>query len=302
MNVHLAPSSDMDTSRHRLLRLVNGSNSCIGRVEVLHDQKWGTVCDDTWDINDAAVVCRELGCGTAMSAPGSAHFGQGSDPIWLDNVHCVGTESTFAECRLKSWGEHNCGHSEDAGVVCSGKSTGTRLGHPGQAELIPVHSMWGWTPKMPCPRPHPLCSPLQAPTPCSCGLRMVRVPAQGAWRCCTTPPGTASATATGACWRRRWSASSWAADRHSLRPSEASSAQSVATPCWKGLAAGAQRLCSWSASREIWVRGSASTALQLGWCVRRWKVSARILCCPTADGTALPAPVANLVSRTGRAM
>ncbi|XP_068519891.1 deleted in malignant brain tumors 1 protein-like isoform X1 [Anas acuta] len=112
--------SDTDTSRHRLLRLVNGSNSCIGRVEVLHDQKWGTVCDDTWDINDAAVVCRELGCGTAMSAPGSAHFGQGSDPIWLDNVHCVGTESTFAECGLKSWGEHNCGHSEDAGVVCSG--------------------------------------------------------------------------------------------------------------------------------------------------------------------------------------
>ncbi|NXQ91195.1 DMBT1 protein, partial [Nyctibius grandis] len=104
----------------RQLRLMNGSNSCMGRVEVLHDQKWGTVCDDTWDLEDAAVVCRQLGCGMALSAPGSAHFGPGSDPIWMDEVRCTGTESILTECELGSWGEHNCGHSEDAGVVCSG--------------------------------------------------------------------------------------------------------------------------------------------------------------------------------------
>ncbi|NWS78352.1 DMBT1 protein, partial [Crotophaga sulcirostris] len=106
----------------RPLRLANGSTSCLGRVEVFHDHKWGTVCDDSWDLQDATVVCRQLGCGVALSAPGSAHFGPGEDPIWLDDVHCTGSEATLSECQLNSWGEHNCGHSEDAGVVCSGNT------------------------------------------------------------------------------------------------------------------------------------------------------------------------------------
>ncbi|KFW10597.1 Deleted in malignant brain tumors 1 protein, partial [Eurypyga helias] len=109
---------DLEPGSSEALRLVNGPHHCAGRVEVFHNQQWGTVCDDGWDLSDATVVCRQLGCGAAMSAPGLSVFGQGTGPIWLDGVKCLGTEATLAECLVKPWGHHTCNHVEDASVVC----------------------------------------------------------------------------------------------------------------------------------------------------------------------------------------
>uniref|UniRef100_A0A3P9BKP6 SRCR domain-containing protein n=1 Tax=Maylandia zebra TaxID=106582 RepID=A0A3P9BKP6_9CICH len=103
------------------VRLVNGNSSCSGRVEIFHSGQWGTVCDDAWGLVDAQVVCRQLGCGRVFSALTNAQFGQGSGPIWLDDVACSGNESKLSECQHRGFGSHNCAHSEDAGVVCEGK-------------------------------------------------------------------------------------------------------------------------------------------------------------------------------------
>uniref|UniRef100_A0A674JZE8 Soluble scavenger receptor cysteine-rich domain-containing protein SSC5D n=1 Tax=Terrapene triunguis TaxID=2587831 RepID=A0A674JZE8_9SAUR len=116
--------ADSGISEVTQLRLVNGPSRCAGRVEVLHNQQWGTVCDDSWDITDARVMCRQLGCGTALSAPGAAHFGPGSDHIWLDTVNCTGTEAALSQCRAKPWGDSNCTH-EDAAVCCSSHGVST---------------------------------------------------------------------------------------------------------------------------------------------------------------------------------
>lgn len=121
------------------LRIVDGPDASEGRLEVFHMGMWGTVCDDPqegglWDtmMVNADVACRQLGftSGVAIAADATV---DGSEPTWLDEVVCAGTEARLVDCQCGGvfscgspanictmrWGCENCGHTEDIGVDCT---------------------------------------------------------------------------------------------------------------------------------------------------------------------------------------
>ncbi|RXN07101.1 macrophage receptor MARCO-like protein [Labeo rohita] len=97
-----------------LVRLVGTSSR--GRVEVFHENVWGTVCDDSFDTVDALVVCRMLGFQRATQV---FTAGAGTGRIWLDEVRCSGNERSIFDCPHAGIGVNNCNHSEDVGVSCT---------------------------------------------------------------------------------------------------------------------------------------------------------------------------------------
>ena len=117
------------------LRLVDGSVEHEGRLEMYYNGEWGSVCDDYWDLDNSDVACRQLGYpeGSDGSIYRRAHFGRGTGPIQLDDVLCLGNESTLISCprvRNRAVGTSNCRHSEDVGVRCVPGSRPTISGVP----------------------------------------------------------------------------------------------------------------------------------------------------------------------------
>nr|XP_031846099.1 uncharacterized protein LOC116432824 isoform X3 [Nomia melanderi] len=101
------------------IRLANGSSPLEGRVEVRHHGVWGTVCDDDFSTAAATVICRSLGYTGKAFAKKDGYFGPGEGPIWLDEVSCRGNETQLYRCEHNHWGQNNCNHDEDAGVICT---------------------------------------------------------------------------------------------------------------------------------------------------------------------------------------
>ncbi|XP_075430062.1 lysyl oxidase homolog 3 isoform X4 [Ascaphus truei] len=89
-----------------------------GRVEVFYNQEWGTICDDDFTLENAHVLCRHLGFTDATGWTHSAKYGKGVGRVWLDNVNCVGNEKSISDCKSRGWGNSDCTHEEDAGVIC----------------------------------------------------------------------------------------------------------------------------------------------------------------------------------------
>lgn len=110
----LTTSYEQITTREPVIRLVGGTGPHEGRVELLYEGSYGTVCDDWWDDRDATVACRMLGYHS-----GTEFFGPGTGQILLDDIKCSGNETSLFDCRNSGIGIHNCNHHEDAGVRCT---------------------------------------------------------------------------------------------------------------------------------------------------------------------------------------
>nr|DBA14961.1 TPA: hypothetical protein GDO54_004233 [Pyxicephalus adspersus] len=154
------------------LRLAGSRVPNEGRLEVLYNGQWGTVCDDDFNLVVANIVCRQLGFEMAMNWAHSAKYGQGEGPIWLDNVRCSGAETSLVECESNGWGVTDCRHSEDVGILCS---TSRLQGAPPPQAITAQH-----TKKIEEVRIKPISARAKATLPVTEGI--VEVKHHGRWR------------------------------------------------------------------------------------------------------------------------
>ncbi|KAK6290785.1 hypothetical protein J4Q44_G00388160, partial [Coregonus suidteri] len=112
----VSPKPQNDRLQFRLVGYPRKHNE--GRIEVFYKGEWGTICDDDFSLSNANVLCRQLGFVSATGWTHSAKYGKGLGKIWLDNVQCNGGEKSIELCKSRGWGNSDCTHDEDAGVIC----------------------------------------------------------------------------------------------------------------------------------------------------------------------------------------
>uniref|UniRef100_A0A672TS56 SRCR domain-containing protein n=1 Tax=Strigops habroptila TaxID=2489341 RepID=A0A672TS56_STRHB len=105
-------------------RLVGGDGTCSGRLEVRQRRAWVGVCEDAVDMNAAQVICRELGCGTALAVHGTGLFEAGAEPQWDVGFECTGTEHLLSACSRRAARSRGC--TSHASIICSCKRRGHR--------------------------------------------------------------------------------------------------------------------------------------------------------------------------------
>ncbi|XP_071787112.1 scavenger receptor cysteine-rich domain-containing group B protein-like [Asterias amurensis] len=138
------------------IRLTAGSGANEGIVEVYHNSKWGAICAPYWDINDATVVCRQLGYPLATQPSNGDRFSESRVyDTYLDSVACNGAESSLEDCSYGKWMNSTCSGVNTAAVICSSLTEfSVRLvGGPsrfeGRVEIFHIHTgeepveMWG---------------------------------------------------------------------------------------------------------------------------------------------------------------
>ncbi|KAB0795476.1 hypothetical protein PPYR_12315 [Photinus pyralis] len=121
------------------IKLVGGREEYEGNVEILHNGKWGAICDDEWDAAEADVICRQLGYSEGVGKPThNSHFGPARRQYWMDNVYCDGSEDEITSCRFDGWGSHDCEVNEAAGVICFQELNKTEVEKPQMRDNVMV--------------------------------------------------------------------------------------------------------------------------------------------------------------------
>ena len=88
-----------------------------GRVEIFYKGKWGRICPEGWDLNDAKVICKQLGFQSALAEfIGSVVKSEGI-PFLMSGVSCTGDESDLASCQ-RTDGEYHCQDDKGAQALC----------------------------------------------------------------------------------------------------------------------------------------------------------------------------------------
>ena len=119
------------------IKLSGSSYSSQGRVDLCINGTWGTICSDYFDINDANVVCRQLGyfpygmlvkCYYYHSKihciSGAIIINSWSNvfPVYINDLNCTGNESTVWDCPHNGLIDYSCYYRNDAAIACQGIS------------------------------------------------------------------------------------------------------------------------------------------------------------------------------------
>eukprot|EP00729_Bicosta_minor_P000157 gene157-32968_t len=119
-NAPEAPTAESTTSTTVTTRTTSmdirlaGGSATRGRLELVYNGQWSTVCDDGFDSSDGAVACRQLGLGSYV---GTYDASGGTGSILYDDMACSGSESSLYDCSKRQGGS-NCDHDEDIGLEC----------------------------------------------------------------------------------------------------------------------------------------------------------------------------------------
>ncbi|XP_025100423.1 deleted in malignant brain tumors 1 protein-like isoform X2 [Pomacea canaliculata] len=128
-------------------RLADGTSEA-GRLEILFDGEWGTVCGVGFEKREAEVACRMLGFNsTGALAISSVKYGPGAGPILFEDVKCQGTESSLAQCKIKFFYSRSCDHEKGVGIICNITTpmTARLYGGTPEAGLLQISVNGEWT-------------------------------------------------------------------------------------------------------------------------------------------------------------